>query len=101
MREGTDLNQLVFSQKIQRNRKRALGWRQAGGIVALKMVLCSMCSFRCFGKGEISPLSPLDRLGCNFGFLFILDPLKWQHLGQGPASLMSELCAGEEPRGDS
>lgn len=55
LREGTDLNQLICSWKIQRNGKKVLGWRQAGGIVALKMVLYCMCSSDVLGRVEFHP----------------------------------------------
>lgn len=55
MRDRTDLNQLICSQKIQRNGQRVLGWRQAGGIVALKMVLYCMCSLDVWGRVKFHP----------------------------------------------
>lgn len=62
MTEGTDLNQLICRWKIQRNGKRAQEWRQAGGIVALKMVLYCMCSLDVLGRVEFHFCFPVDRL---------------------------------------
>lgn len=55
MAEGTDPNLLVCSWRFQRSGRRALGRRQAGGIVALKMVLYCACSVDVLG---ISPSIP-------------------------------------------